>query len=399
MDLSKKAVTCIDIGTESIKLLTGFMNSEGKIQIQKAVWKVFNSGAGSKNGSGRPIEALTGLLSHEKICDNVYLCLSNPKNSLYQMLLPEMPRQKLDDAIKSELIQKKIFDLLKHYYGYVTSRIDYEKDTVQYKTFVACQPREDVENYLKLLESHHLRVQCFEHPNMVLINGMQRMGYFSDNKACLILSMGASTCSFMVVHNNSFVFERKLSSTGEAFTKNISDACKLNWEASEKLKKENGIALDQLSDQFVEAHHILISSVEKLITDIEYSMKYFFFQVAKSKVTTFETVFLTGGSSCMPGFKDFMEERLKMKCFLLDFKDNMVFPKELSILDNKTSGSIFSTALGLFYWEGKTTKSTRLSLFSNISRGNISFTQGVKYGSGVFIFIFLIFYAWRYWVQ
>lgn len=400
MDLSKKAVTCIDIGTDAIKLLSGFIApEEGRVQVQKSVYKAFSAGSYHKYGDIRQIEALTELLNQEKIFDEVYLCLSNPKYPLYQISLPDTPVSELPEAIKSELIQKKIFDPLTCYYGYMASRINYEKSFVQLKTFLAYRPKEEIQKFLQIFERHKIKVHCFEHPDMILINGMQKMGYFPTDKAYLILSLGASTCSFMVVYSNQLVFERKLSSTGEVFTKTVADSCKLDLESSEKLKKENGIALDQLSDELVEAHHILISSVEKLISDLEYSMTYFFFQETKARVKSFEKAFLTGGNASMPGLKEFIQDRIGVDCVLLDLKDKMVLPEGFAIPYNKTPDSIFSTALGLFYWEAKNLNNTCHSIFSNVHKRSIFsiLEQTLKYGVGSFLFLFLFFFVWYYW--
>ena len=158
----------------------------------------------------------------------------------------------------------------------------------------------------------------------------------------------------MAVNDDQVVFERKIMTGGESLTKSIVDYCKLDVENAEKLKREYGITTGVMSDKIIEATHIQTSSLEKLVSDIQYSIKYFTFQVTRSKINKFEKVLLVGGMANLLGIREFIAERLAMDCVVADFSEQVTIPKGMTLEEgDEKPWPAMGSVLGLGFWQVK----------------------------------------------
>ncbi|MBN2143221.1 MAG: pilus assembly protein PilM [Candidatus Aureabacteria bacterium] len=344
---SKKLVTCIDIGTDSIKFLSGGWSSEQVELHQMAVFP-YQPGSFQKYGLDVQLDTLKEVLLKQKIKDPVVVSLSDPSTALQQISFPNMPDNELRSAIQWELTQKKKLDPNKTAYDFIQVTPAYE-DASNKIVLITTKNKNDISKLLALFAAQKIKVLAVETPVFALIQGIKNQQKFPSSRAYLILNLGASTC-INIAHNGQLVFERKLNTGGESLTKAIVEYCKLDWESAEKIKTEHGISSSVLSDKIIEARHILTSSLEKLVSEIQYTIKYFFYQVTKSKITAFEKLILTGGGAYLPGLLDFMKERLGMDCVLADFSERTVLPKGIVFPEDKSFSPLFATALGLGYW-------------------------------------------------
>jgi type IV pilus assembly protein PilM len=347
---SKKMITCIDIGTDSIKFLSGTWAPE-QVVLNKAAVFPYQPGSFQKYGLDVQLDTLKEVLSKNKIKDPVVVSLSDPANTLQQLSFPDMPLADLRSAIQWDITQKKRFDLNKIAYDFLMVNPAYE-DASNKIVLMTVKNKADLTRLLEIFSVQKIKLLAVETPTFSLIQGIKNQQKFPSNRAYLVLNLGFTTF-FNIVHNGQLVFERKLNTGGEALTKAIVEYCKLDWESSEKIKREYGISSAVLSDNIIEARHIITSSLEKLVSEIQYSIKYFFYQVTKSKITAFEKVILTGGGVHLPGLLDFMKERLGMDCVIADFSEKTVFPKDYVYPKETPPWPLFATALGLGYWDAE----------------------------------------------
>jgi Tfp pilus assembly PilM family ATPase/Tfp pilus assembly protein PilN len=376
MARSRKPTTVIDLGTDSIKFLSGTWSSDDRIALRKCLVHPFPVGAYGKYGLDIQIENLSQVLKEQRISDRVILGFTNPKRSLQTLSLPEMPKAELDEAIRFDLTEKKHFDPKKSLFDYLSVPITYDPSSVNRRIFATIHGREEIGRLTQVFAEHKVKLEAIENPDFALVNALARLGAFSTNKAYLVVNLGASSVQIIIVHDRTLVFERRLNTGGHMLTKSISTYCKLDLESAEKSKREYGISSDVMSDKIVEMINIATSTLEKLVSDIQYSLKHFSFQVTKAKITTFDKIILTGGLANLNGIRDFMQERLHFDCVVADFGEKIALPKSAPFTPGDNPWPLLNTALGLGFWneEELNRRSTSLlpsSFSSRASSGSL----------------------------
>lgn len=344
---------CIDLGTDSIKWVIADLK-KGKIWVQDYGRLPFPPGSYSHHGPKIQLEMLESFLDDHKIRKPCIVSISDWEIPSQIKQFPDMPGSEIRDAVKWELSQNKRNRIEELHFDYLVSQPDYEKESQQKTVMIAIRRKDLIDNIEKAFSRRKLTLIAIENPSFAHVSALKRtheVGGSSQNH--IVLHIGSSATLFWVFYKGDLVFERKLNTGGEALTKAVMDYCKIDFENAAKLKEEYGINPDAMSDRIIEARQILISVLEKLASDIQYSIKYFSFQVTKSKVTAFEKIFLTGGSANLPGLPEFLIERLKQPCLVVSEKDNLIVWPKKDGKEHYPLLAMYGTALGLSWWNHK----------------------------------------------
>jgi len=392
MAKSKESFTCVDIGSSSIKLLVGEWAS-GKVSLKKVIVLPFKKELISGLDESTKFKILSDLLVKEKIKGTAILCYATFGKVSQTISVAPMPYEEIREAVRWDIIQKKQLDPLSVIFDFIVSDKTYDESSDQKEVYLTYNNKKDISHLEKIFSARKINLLAIENPNFALIHALIKLKTISTDNAYLILDFGSSFLRFIIVQKKQIIFERDLDFGGNILTKNIVDACKLKLEDAEKDKKEYGVSVAVTDEKIIEEQKNLQSSLDNMISKILYSMKYFSYQVTKSKITSYEKVLLTGGGATLKGIKELVGKNVACECEVVDFSDLVKLPGNFDMKGSNNIWPTLNAAIGLGFWnKGELNKFCTSVITNSISsRDHSSKLSGMfksKY-STIFIFILL----------
>ncbi len=252
--------------------------------------------------------------------------------------LPMMSREELKEAVGWDLTQYISYSLEEAVYDYYVIGTKVENGVERLRLLVAAAPLELINRYIKILSSVGMTLIAIEVKSLALT----RIFPFQNIHAkgvYVIIDIGASTTSLVVMRDGEFLFLRDALLGGRDFTQAIMKGFNVSEEEAESIKKR----LDNHPEK--EKIYSTISSVmDEFVLEITRSLSYFRENIAN--VNTFDRLFLTGGGSKLSGFSTYLESGIGIKTDILDpfagIKQNL--SKDGGIGEIK---ELLSTAIGL----------------------------------------------------
>ena len=387
----KESFTCIDIGSSSIKLLIGEWASE-KVSLKKVIVLPFKKEFIPGLDDNAKFEILSKIVSKEKIKGKVIISYATFGRIAHAISVAPMPNDEIREAVKWEIIQKKQLDPLSIIFDFIVSDKTYDESAEKKEIYLTYNKKKEISQLEKIFSSRKISLQAIENPNFSLIHALVKLKTISTDDPYLILDFGASCLRFIIVHKKQIIFERDLDFGGGFLTKDISDACKIKIEEAESDKIEYGVfSSPVVDDKIIEVQKVLQSSLDNMVSKILYSIKYFSYQVTKSKITSYKKVLLTGGGANLKGLKELIEKNIPYDCSLVDFSDSVKLPGNFE-KDNSNPWPLLNAALGLGFWDKSELNQfcTSVATSSMSSRNNSSNLGGLLKSKYSTIFMFII---------
>jgi type IV pilus assembly protein PilM len=235
------SVWAIDIGNNSLKALRlrnagnvveviGFDNIQhGKIL----------TGSGVKPAERDELIALTlrqFVKQNDLGKDDIVVSVPSQNSFARFVKLPPVESKRIPEIVRFEAAQQIPFDINDVQWDW---QLMTEADSPETKVGIFAIKSEVVSSVLEHFARENVTVSCVQMAPMALYNyALYDYGDLgkSDNQATVILNIGAEN-SDLVVYTKSMVWQRCVPMGGNAFTKAIMDAFKLNFEKAEKLKR------------------------------------------------------------------------------------------------------------------------------------------------------------------
>ena len=155
----------------------------------------------------------------------------------------------------------------------------------------------------------------------------------ADSKTCAIVDIGAVTMTFGVMVNGEIVYTRLQSFGGDNFTQSIAHFYNVPYDEAEKMKVQERLPADALSDVIPQHFSMLTSQIKR-------NLQLYASTSSNNKVSM---IILTGGGSLVPGLAEHLSNQLKIEVKHPDPLDSS--PKQRS--DSLKHGAKYMTALGL----------------------------------------------------
>ncbi len=399
---TKRNFISLDIGYSGIKAAIGGIQKKS-YRINQFIYEPFPVADIEAIDINYIEVKLKNFIDKYKLQGYCVFSMSDNSLSLHGFKLPVMPYDELSEAIKWEISRTLKLDTDEILYDFAIckSSPDGDKNCIYVMTAIVDKfPYVKIANFLRANKLKTLGCDVSFFSDFRFLNSM---GCFSSGKAYVMINFGALFTSLSVVYNNSLVFNRRITMNGAMLTRAIRDYCKLSIDESEKYKIEYGLSADVLSDKIIESVNIVNSNCEKIVSDIQYSLKYFSYQGTRSHITSFEKIFIMGGGANLKDFDKFIEERLNIPVEICNFPDNikienLILPESIS--HNFNIFTYGSTALGGLTWSRKNVNWTALNLLpGNLTEGGkkefISFRTVIKrlfslFGAALILFAFII---------
>jgi len=309
MALPSDTVWAIDLGNNSLKALHlavvgGVAQVIGFDNIQHG--KIL-SGSGIKAAERDELTALSlrQFVQRSELGEDEEIIISVPsQNSFARFVnLPPVEQKRIPEIVRFEAVQQIPFDINDVQWDW---QLMTESDTPEKKVGIFAIKNEVVNSALEHFSREELQVSYVQMAPMALYNYLlyDRPDLFgSDNRAVVILNIGAENTD-LVVCTKSTVWQRCILIGGNAFTKAIAEAFKLNFEKAEKLKRT--APMSKYARQIFQAMRPVFTD---LASEVQRSLGFY---TSANANTKFSQVIAVGGGTKLRGLLKYLQQTLQI---------------------------------------------------------------------------------------
>jgi len=234
-------VWAIDIGSNSLKAL--YLSTErGVVEVigfDNIRHGKILSGDGVTDAEREELVALSlrkFVNKYDLSMDEIIISVPSQNSFARFVNLPPVEAKRIPEMVKFEAVQQIPFGINDVQWDW---QLMTEEDSPEIKVGIFAIKNEVVDAALEHLSREDVQVGYVQMSPMALYNYLLHDRpdlVTSDNKAVVILNIGADNTD-LVVCTKSTVWQRCILIGGNAFTRSISDAFRLNFEKAEKLKR------------------------------------------------------------------------------------------------------------------------------------------------------------------
>ena len=308
MALKSKSVWAIDIGNNSLKALhlsvaDGGVEVIGFENIQHG--KIL-TGSGVKSSERDELVALSlrqFVKEHNVSKDSVIISVPSQNSFARFVNLPPVERKRIPEIVKFEAAQQIPFNINEVQWDW---QLMSEADSPEIKVGLFAIKNEVVSSALEYFSGENVRVGCVQMAPMALYNYVLYDHpdlCKSEDQAVVILNIGAEY-SDLVVCTKSTVWQRCIPMGGNAFTRAIAEAFKLNFEKAEKLKRTASIS--KYARQILQAMKPVFTD---LTSEIQRSLGFY---ASSNPTTKLSRMIALGGGTKMRGLLKYLQQTLQM---------------------------------------------------------------------------------------
>jgi len=325
-----KKMVGVDIGTSSIKVVEVSKWGQGKTlenygEIKKG------DGSYSNYFVSRAIKAVF----EEARIKTKAVIFSIPDFSTFctSIDLPPMPKSELAEAIyynAPQYIPLPItettldWELIEGNPGVKNSKL---------KIFLVAIPNQTIQDYQNIAKLAGLDLYAVEAEALGLARSLVK-----ENKDYIcIVDIGVQSTTINIVYKKSLVKSYSFNFSGGQITYSIASALGLSQIEAENLKNREGLV--SLKEEISKILYLLI---DPLIIEIKKILADFYTQYSENV----GTIYLTGGTSALPGLKEYCAEVLKKQVEIPNCFSGLLFPPILDETLQKMAPS-FSVATGV----------------------------------------------------
>ncbi|OHA68818.1 MAG: hypothetical protein A3A27_01145 [Candidatus Wildermuthbacteria bacterium RIFCSPLOWO2_01_FULL_47_18] len=206
--------------------------------------------------------------------------------------LPQMTKEELPEAVTFEARKHVPLPLSEVTFDWQLVEGSFDQKT-PLKILMVAVPKEIVNQYQEIATLAGLKLQSLE----AEVFGIIRSCVNADDKSALaILDIGAQSTTVNIVWKRSLRVSHSIDIAGNSFTDRVAKSLSLDPKAAEAVKYQKGMADQNLSLILAPLVDILISELERVSRE--------FVQLGGKEI---EKVILAGGSSLLPGFKEYIQ--------------------------------------------------------------------------------------------
>ena len=201
------------------------------------------------------------------------------------------------------------------------------------KIFLVAIPNQIIQDYQKVAQLAGIELYAVEAEALGLVRSLVR-----ENKSCVCLvDIGVQSTTINIVDRKSLKKSYSFDFAGSQLTYSIASALGLGHVEAEELKNKEGLtsSKEEISKTLYLLIDPLVIEVKKLLSD-------FYLQEGKEV----DAIYLTGGTSGLPGLKEYFAEVLKKKVEIPNCFSELLYPPILSQTLEKMAPS-FSVATGV----------------------------------------------------
>ncbi|MEN6615668.1 MAG: type IV pilus assembly protein PilM [Syntrophorhabdus sp.] len=282
----------VDIGTTSIKVCN-LANVKGSFQIRNVIRKTYEQELIS---DGHIVDI--DFLSHELVnifkennikTKNVACALSSYSVISKKIAMPFTEEDALESMISAEVENAIPFPLKDIYHSYYILGPDPEKTNMMNVKIVAVK-REIVDAYIATFNMAGLSLQILD-VDMFGISNVVEQVYAPKEYSVLIVDIGASVTNIAILNGENIEFTREILMGGKYLTNQIQKSIRVKYKDAEEKKISADADVTYLFEDFI---FNISSEINKTVR----------FYLATKPKENIGKIFVTGGSSLLPGIKE-----------------------------------------------------------------------------------------------
>ncbi|MCA9406956.1 MAG: type IV pilus assembly protein PilM [Candidatus Omnitrophica bacterium] len=324
----------IDIGISECKLVEVKKTGDGYELVN---WRIEPIQDGNVKAS---IEKILSGLSEPP--ENVYTAISG-KGTLIRYI--EMPKMSLDDLKGAFSIEAdKYFPFPQDQIYTDCYILDAQGKDKKMPVMAAAAKKELIDDRVKLLTDLELKIGFIGLNPVALTNVVNVLGFGDVENSgvapAAILDMGEFVSSLTIINNKVPRFSRDIYIGGRDLTKRISNALGVDFKEAERLKRDPGEKLDEVTSA---CDAVLANIVQEMALSLDY-----FTTEGNDEVAT---VYLTGGASMFKGVRKGLEANLNIKVQRWDPLKPVHIPENQQSEELQKNSFKLGVALGLSLYQ------------------------------------------------
>lgn len=186
-------------------------------------------------------------------------------------------------------VEESYFD-----YSEVPSNKNYKE------VFYAAVPKKIIEDYKKVAKKAGLGIDVFEPDFLSLARAFYP--FLQEKRRVIVFDCGRRNTSINAFYRGAPRHLGEIKLGGEKFTQAIANSLSVSQKEAEKLKKERGLKEEQIRKALAPVLNSMMNQFTEMLEDIK-----------AEKDLAFEQLLLCGGTSLMPGFKNYFEKNLNLE--------------------------------------------------------------------------------------
>lgn len=363
-NLRKRIPVGVDLGSHSVKVAQlAYEQKQLKI-VNLIIEELPEELTGEASLDSEVLEEfLSDLLKRNGIKGEVYSAIANNKVTIKNIELPRMPLSDLPSALRYEMKQRWKEKWNELSFDYVLLNEGLQKDIEKYEILTVTADKDEINEHMRVLKKSGVEVVSVEPNVFALVSSLIFNQHIKKEETVIAIDFGGALSSLNIVRNGELHYTRTLNVNGNSFVKAIQDYCKVSFKEAERVIKtfaqsenlNDGntkiVGLSGVTDvnQSVLIKNAISFHLEKIVTDIEHTFKYYSYQLTKSSVTRYDKIILCGGAANFPILVPFLEERLNVPVEVDDPLRVFNIKKKSVIEENcyNEDAIRFSVAIGL----------------------------------------------------
>lgn len=353
--LPTKTFTGIDIGTSSLKI----------VELSKVGERIKLENYGEMRAVAfyeepfRKFHKNTLLLSAEDIAKAIKGIFQEAKlksrNCIFSIpdfstffttfKLPPMTREELQQAVEYEARQHVPLSLADTTLDWqiISGRVSDDKQKgAPLGILLVVVPNEVVNQYQRIAQLAELNLVAIE----AEVFSLARSAAGLEKGTIVLVDIGAQSTTVSVVDGGFIKISHSFDIGGSEFTRRISQALNIDYQAAERIKKEQGLEhrltqeLPEFSEK-IQSKDVLASFIDLIIQEVEKISRH----IAESEHKEPEKIILAGGSALLPGLVEYIGFQLKEQVVIADPFASLFYPP---ILEQtlKKMGPAWAVAVG-----------------------------------------------------
>jgi len=201
------------------------------------------------------------------------------------------------------------------------------------KVFLVAIPNQLIRDYQNIAQLAGLELYAVEAEAL----GLARSLVKEERKRICLVDIGVQSTTINIIDKNKLKKSYSFDFAGSQLTYSIASALGLGHTEAEELKNKEGLtsAREEISKTLYLLIDPLVIEVKKVLSDF-----------SQQEGADVEEIYLTGGTSSLPGLKEYFAEVLKKKVEIPNCFSDLLYPPILGGILNKMAPS-FSVATGV----------------------------------------------------
>ncbi len=203
--------------------------------------------------------------------------------------------------------------------------------------FLVAIPNQVVQDYQKVAQLAGLELYAIEAEALGLVRSLPESKLYAEKNCVCLVDIGVQSTTINIIERKSLRKSYSFDFAGSQLTYNIASALGLGHAEAEELKNKEGLVSTK-----EEISKVLYLLIDPLILEVRKVLSDFYTQDNKDV----DAIYLTGGTSRLPGLKEYFSEVLKKRVEVPNCFSQLLYPPILEESLEKM-GPSFAVAAGV----------------------------------------------------